>query len=497
MSTGTQRFGSLNRFGYAMSNASLMPSNRFFAVIGCLFLAGSAPVDAQEARSLLRQIDDGFVQVFEKVAPAVVVIDTERTSDEEGSQDPMSQFDFFFRNPDVDPTIPRRGPAPRTGQGSGFIIRKDGYIVTNNHVIDGSDKVEVKLRDGRKFPGKVIGTDSQTDIVVLKIEATDLPVAELGDSDKVRVGQLVAAIGVPYQLDWSFSAGWVSAKGRSGLTSTAYEDYIQTDAFINPGSSGGPLFDVEGRVIGMNTLIRGIGMGLAFAIPSNMIRDVSDQIIATGRVSRPWLGLKIETLGENPALSKVTEGVDHGVVVKSIVADTPAYKSDLRPADVITEIDSVPLRVAKDLQREVLKKKIGQSVTLTVWRKGQFLKIAVQTEQAPTDASRAGAAQAPAQPDASTPGSFYGIHVKPLTPEDAQRLGTDAKEGLLVEKVDPASPAAITDIKADDVITEVDQKPVKDRAAFEAAVKGSDPKKGVLLFIDRRGQKTYAVLKAE
>lgn len=443
------------------------------------------------SNSFLHQLDAGTTAIFDQIAPAVVVIDTEKKGDD--PQDAASQFDFFFRNPDADEN-PRGQQAPRAGEGSGFILRADGYILTNNHVIEDGDKITVRLKDGRKFPAKLIGADPQSDIAVVKIDAANLPTAPLADSDKVRVGQLVCAIGVPFQLDWSFSVGWVSAKGRSGLTNTSYEDYLQTDAFINPGSSGGPLIDVDGRVVGMNTLVRGLGMGLAFAIPSNMLRDVGDQLIAHGKVVRPWLGLKIETLGENPALGQMMQGVDHGVVVRSIVADTPAYKSDLRPADVITQVDGVPLNTAKDLQREILKKKVGASVELTVWRKGETKKIAVQTEKVPDDVQRVVNRPAEDQkPETDQEDSLHGLKVRDLKPGERGKSAA----GVVVESVDPDSPAAIADIKADDIITEVDQKPVKNAAGFAETVKSADLRKGILLFLDRDGQKTYGVLKQD
>ena len=218
----------------------------------------------------------------------------------------------------------------------------------------------------------------------------------MADSDAVRVGQLCFAIGIPYNLDYSFSGGYVSAKGRSNLTSTPtkpmYEDYIQTDAFINPGNSGGPLFDIDGRIIGMNTLINGIGRGLAFAIPSNMLHDVGEELIATGKITRPWLGVRILNLADNPVLSEHFGGLTDGVYVDTIEADAPAYKSDLRPYDVIMKVDGLPVNTAPDLQRQILKKKVGQTVQLLVLREGKTITVPVQTGKLPDDFSKTAAA---------------------------------------------------------------------------------------------------------
>jgi S1-C subfamily serine protease len=348
--------------------------------------------------ALLRQIDQGFVQVYEKVAPSVVVIDARKKPDETGLDDADSTAPF----PEEKERGKSRGEGARTwrlpqppthSEASGFVFRADGYILTNLHVVSDAEKFTVRLKDGRVLPGKVVASDELTDIAVLKIEATSLVPVEMGDSDALRVGQLVCAIGTPFSQDYSFTCGWVSGKGRTNLLSAisptvVYEDYIQTDAFINPGNSGGPLFDVEGKVIGMNTLINGIGRGLAFAIPSNILQEVGTQLINSGRVIRPWLGIRIESLSQNAELRERVVGIEDGVVVDTIEADAPAYFSDLRPADIITEIDGAKVNSAHDLQKEVLKKTVGQVLQLTVWRNGQTLKIPVATGELPSDVAK-------------------------------------------------------------------------------------------------------------
>jgi S1-C subfamily serine protease len=302
---------------------------------------------------------------------------------------------------------------------------------------------------------------------------------------------------VPYNLDYSFTCGWVSAKGRSNLTNTTFEDYIQTDAFINPGNSGGPLFDVEGRVIGMNTLINGIGRGLAFAIPSNMLREVSAQIIKDGKVVRPWLGIRIQTLRDNPTLCEQLPEISDGVVIDTIEPNAPAYKSDLRPADVITHIDEHPLATARDLQKQVLTKKVGQKVMLTVWRGGRTLKIPITTGKLPSLQPKQAKKDAP---PAQMPGSErpnLGLHLQDITPELVKSLGLKVDSGALIAALDENSIADRAKLRRNDVITEVDQQPVTGTASFQQKISGQKLKKGVLLFVDRKGRKTYAILKTE
>jgi len=315
----------------------------------------------------------------------------------------------------------------------------------------------------------------------------------------VRVGQLCFAIGIPYNLDYSFSGGYVSAKGRTNLTSSAakpmYEDYIQTDAFINPGNSGGPLFDIDGNVMGMNTLINGIGRGLAFAIPSNMLKTVGEELIANGKVTRAWLGIRIETLGDNPSLSEHIQGVDKGVVVDTIEPDAPAYKSDLRPADVITQVDGIAVANARDLQKEVLKKKVGQSVELAVWRNGKSLKVPVTAGELPTDFTKV-ANTAPKKPlDAKD--ETFGLQIQDAAKGAGEKSKGKLAAGAIVSEVTAESPADEAGIQPGDVITEVNEKPVANAAACRAMLRGNDAARGILLFIERKGQKTYAVIKTK
>src|SRR6184192_4115839 len=370
-----------------------------FAAIPEAVPTSSVPAAAAEAgKDVVHQLNNAFAKVFETVAPSVVIIEIAKKNDVSESS-PLE--DLFFQGP-PDENNPRRNPGalrPVQSEGSGFIVRPDGYIFTNFHVVEGADKIEVKLRDGRNFPARVVGTDEKTDIAVVKIDAKDLPVVQLGDSDTVRVGQFAFAIGAPFKLDYTFTYGVVSGKGRSKLLQTgAYSisDYLQTDASINPGNSGGPLCDIDGKVIGMNTLINGMNRGLGFAIPVNMAKEIGTELIAGHKIMRPWLGIRIETLGDDPSIRDLFKGIDKGVVVRTIEADAPAYKSDLRPFDVITHVDANTVATDSQLQHEILKKKIGQKVELTVWRKGQTLRVPITTGELPNEISRA--SNEPARP---------------------------------------------------------------------------------------------------
>jgi len=428
----------------------------------------------------------------------VVVIDASKRQAEEDDELPRG-FEFFLddgRPPQRD--LERDGGSrsqkpPGTvtrSEGSGFIVRGDGYVLTNEHVVADAEKLTVRLKDGRTFSAKVIGTDDRTDIAVLKIEAKDLPTVEWGDSDKLRVGQLVCAIGAPFSQDYSFTVGWVSGKDRTNLQGPTsptilYEDYIQTDAFINPGNSGGPLFDVEGKIVGMNTLISGPGRGLAFAIPAGMLQEVGQQIIATGKVQRPWLGIRIQALADNSSLRAHLSGIEQGVVVLTVEADAPAYKSDLRPADIITEVDGVKVASANDLQKLILKKKIGQPVQLTVWRAGNTMQIAVATAELPTEFTKV-ANVAPSKESSAPKAETLGLKLRDGKPAGAQ-----------VVSVAPGSPAAHAEIFPDDVITEVESKPVNDAAGCVSAIttglvtKGN---KGILLNVERQGRRAFVIV---
>jgi len=446
-------------------------------------------VAASAPRDIAHQLNDAYTAVYERVAPAVVVVDVEKNGRSGNSANPPDGFDFFFRSPREE------SEQPDQSEGSGFVIRQDGYIITNGHVIEGEDQINVKLKDGRTFHAKVIGSDERTDVAVIKVEASGLPTIDFANSDAVKVGQIVCAIGTPYKFAYTFTTGVVSAKGRNELLPDKYEDYIQTDAAINPGNSGGPLCDIDGKVIGVNTLIHGLNRGLGFAISSNLARQISDQLIATGKIVRPWLGIVIESLGDQNR-AEVFKGVDKGVVVRTIQADTPASRSDLRPADVITDVDGVQVGSARELQNEVLKKKVGEQLTLGVWRNGKKMSVSVRTEELPSNPNKIGSIPASPVPSESA-ASEFGVKVQDVTPELKQEFGLKSDVGVVVTEVAPNSPAALADIQSGDLITEVGRNPVSNTQSFQKALTEQKGKQNLLLLLDRKGIKTYSIVKIE
>ena len=453
----------------------------------------------QAADDLLHQLDDAYTALFERMAPTVVVIEADKKPATDGQD---QNFDFYFHTPETGQGNhnPQAEPSVRS-EGSGFIVRADGYIYTNFHVIEDAEKIEVKLRDNRRFTARLVGADERTDIAVLKIDAANLPVVALMDSDSVRVGQMCFAIGIPYNLDFSFCRGLVSGKGRGDLASTLnnpmYEDYIQTDAFINPGNSGGPLFDVDGRVMGMNTLINGLGRGLSFAIPSNMLNDVGGQLIATGRAPHPWLGIQVkglkDELDDDAAGAERFHGLDNGVCVETIEANAPAFKSDLRPKDVVTKVDGVSVVAAHDLQREILRKKVGQSVVLSVWREGKTMDISIVTDELPSDIAAVAAVHSKAKfrPSDSTD---YGLLFPHTHPGQTQPVRDKLSNGASVDAVVSNSPASRAGVRAGDIITSVDEKPVTDSASCLELLAAHRGAAGPVLSINRGGQKAKAQL---
>lgn len=465
----------------------------------CLLFAGlllaavgfSAP--AQDAATLLHQLDAGFTQVFEKAAPSVVVIEATRTEDE----DAVPPFDFFFRQDH--PIVPDRRrdknwtlpEPPVKSEGCGFVVRPNGYILTNRHVIASSTQVEVRGYDGRRWTAAVVATDERTDIAVLKVEAADLIPVIWGDSEALRVGQLVCAIGAPFSQDFSFTCGWVSGKGRGNLLTppvgrSVYEDYIQTDAFINPGNSGGPLLDVEGRVVGMNTLINGLGRGLAFAIPATLLRTIGDQLIDTGKVRWAWLGVRVTSLESSKTLRAQFPGVDHGVVIYTVEAGSPAAASDLQPGDLITALDATPLRSARDLVRFVQKRKVGETISAAVIRRGKNLTVPLTTGELTDESARIVPVASAPSPALALTKTDLGLKLIPGKPG-----------GVEILEIAPGSVAARVDLKVGDRITDIGTELVDQPEAAQAAIEKAfreRPEKGVLLQFFRNGKKSWVVI---
>ncbi len=418
----------------------------------------------QVARTQLAKVEDlstAFHRVAVAVRPSVVSIRTvkhlRQAADVPRPEIP-EEFRRFFDDDLFDrffhvPQMPREFQA--RGQGSGVIVSSDGYILTNNHVIRGADRLEVKLADGRKFEAKVVGSDPRTDLAVLKIEASGLVPAKLGDSSKTKVGEWVLAIGSPFGLDLTVTAGIISAKGRSNIGVADYEDFLQTDAAINPGNSGGPLVNMRGEVIGINTAIRsgsGVNSGVGFAIPSNMARRVMDSLIATGRVDRGWLGVGIQDLNEQLARSFGYDKTE-GVLVSQVMPDGPAHKAGFQVGDIIVRFNGKLVEDAHQLRHLVADTRIGARVPVVVFRKGREHTLHVTIGRMPSPEALASAAPGIA-PQQSPARDRLGLHVQQLTPELARRLGHDENaRGVVVVRA--TGVARLAGIRPGDVILAV------------------------------------------
>jgi Do/DeqQ family serine protease len=355
--------------------------------------------------------------------------------------------------------------------GSGFVIDTKGNIVTNNHVVEGADEVKVTFADGKTVPGKVVGTDPKSDIAVIRVEGVaGLKPARFGDSDKMEVGEWTIAIGNPMGLDHTVTVGVLSAKGRSGFGMTQYEDFLQTDASINPGNSGGPLINLDGEVIGINTMIRGIGTGLNFAVPSSMAKPIAEQLIGGGKVHRPYIGIQMQDMTPEMARALGKSSPEKGAIVGTVQLGSPAAKAGVHMGDVIVRVDNTKTDNSKMVQTTILRKQIGQKVELAVWRDGKEEKLAVTTAELPNDMTEA------QHGNAGENGSHakLGIALQSLTPQLAERLNLPkGTKGALIGQVRQGSPGEEAGLQQGDVIVEVDRKPVHGAEDAAAALNGN------------------------
>lgn len=477
-----------------------------FLAIALPFSPGcSCAGPANSELDMLRRLNESFIEIARKASSSVVVInvvqkdipaDFDDTEDEDGSGSMPPGFWKKFHERF------KRSPAEKpVGKGSGIIIRENGYILTNGHVLEDAESVSVRLQDGKTYKATVRGVDAQSDVAVIKIEAQGLPVAELGDSSQTQVGEWAIAIGAPFGFDFSVTFGHVSAKGRSNIIDgfegmSMDQDFIQTDALINPGNSGGPLVNIEGQVIGINTLIQGLHTGIGFAVPSNLAKEVSDQLIDTGKFIRPYLGIRMRAIREETDLRELITGVQEGVVVWGIVSDGPGAKSDLKPSDIITAVDGQPVATPQQLRSAVRGKKIGAPITLEVFRQGKSIPVKISPSEwpePPGPVTKPKAAPA-AKPRAAS--VEFGLTVKPLTPALASQLGSVATGGVVIATVEKNSPAARSGLRPGDIITSIDQQPISNRQQFQAAVDRADLEKGVLVNLFSGKTARFEILKA-
>jgi serine protease Do len=420
-----------------------------------------------------------WVKIGRELKPAVVNVSAKRTEtaapEMQGPSHEETPFDRYFK--DFFGGLPKRHTR---SMGSGFIINQNGYIVTNNHVVDGAAQVLVKLSDGRELAAKVVGRDSKTDIALLKVEASGLTVIPLGDSSAAQVGEPVMAIGNPFGLEQTVTTGIVSATGRA-IGAGPYDDFIQTDASINPGNSGGPLINGRGQAIGINTAIysqSGGSVGIGFAIPMTLAKGVVTQLADSGKVTRGWLGVGIQSV--TPDIAKSLDRAETtGVLVSSVSEGSPAEKAGLKPGDIIIEYDGRKVERASDLPRAVAGTPVGRDVRLSVVRDDKAMtltaKIAALDSKEPYQADGGERAR-----------PTLGLAVQPLTPALAQQLGVKATQGLVVQKVEDGSPAADAGFERGDVIVEVDRKPIKSVSDLRASVDKHGKGKPMLFRVHRQ-----------
>ncbi len=442
-----------------------------------------------------KSLGRAFVEVAKKVQPAVVNITTEKTI----TMKPWDRYgeDFFKGSPFEDffkgfGSPREKGKEYRHKQrsgGSGVIVDKEGYILTNNHVVEDTDKIKVRLNDGREFTATLKGQDPRTDLAVLHIKAKDLPVATLGDSDQLEVGEWAIAIGSPFGLEHTVTVGVISAKGRSGLGTGTYEDFVQTDASINPGNSGGPLINIDGEVVGINAMIIQPGTGIGFAIPINTAKQILSDLIKQGKVVRPWLGISVQDL--TPEMAEQFQVKEkEGVLLAQVHQGTGAEKAGLVSGDILKSVDDRTIKNTNELIKEIQKKKVGQKVKLGVVREGKPMTVEVTTSAMPDK---------PEGLKEKEGEEKLGARVQELTPQLAARyrISSEIKRGVIIISVQEGSPAEDIGFQEGDVILEINRKKIETTKDFEKAIKDISLEKGIVLRLHRRGNTFYHSFKKQ
>jgi Do/DeqQ family serine protease len=439
---------------------------------------------------------NSYAEVVSRVAPSVVTIRSERRV-REAAQFPFFDDPFFreffgdrFRN-----AQPRPQERLQRGLGSGVIVSADGHILTNHHVVDGAEEIRVELNDNRTLAAKVIGSDPPSDLAVLKVDAHSLPVLPLGDSDRILVGDIVLAVGNPLGVGQTVTMGIISAKGRStGLSDGSFEDFLQTDAPINSGNSGGALVNTNGELVGINSQIlspSGGNIGIGFAIPANMARSVMDQLLKGGKVRRGMLGLTIQPVTADLASSLGLSNA-RGALVSSVQPGSPAERAGVRRGDVITAFNGVPVSDSNSLRNQVARTQPGTEVALTISRDNREQQVRVTLGELPADKDRAAAGDSGG---GATDTSKLGISVEPLTPALASRLDLPSgAQGLVVTNVDPVGPAAEAGIREGDLIEEVNRQQIRSVADLQMAIQRAGARPALLL-VHRRGNSLFLTVR--
>jgi len=464
----------------------------FLSAAICLLAVSPVPAATPPKQGGVFLTPASFSELAEMVSPAVVNIRTVKTVKGGGrvfrhfmpgpfeKEDPFHDFFNKFFGEEQQRDYKQRS------LGSGFIIDKEGFIVTNNHVVENADKIMVKLKSGDEFDAEIVGRDANTDIALIKIKAKNsLPELKIGDSDAIKVGQWVVAIGSPFGFEQTVTAGIVSAKGRV-IGSGPYDDFIQTDASINPGNSGGPLINMAGEVIGINTAIIASGQGIGFAIPVNMARGIIEQLKTSGEVTRGWLGVAIQPISKELAdYYGIKNG--RGVLVTEVFSGDPADKAGIKAKDIILEVNNKKVEESRDLTRMIANTVVGETVNIKILRDGQEMIFRVEI------AKREEAKLAARQPERKDEDAM-GIRVTDLTAEVARRFNLNEAEGVIVVGVEAESKGGEAGVQVGDIIKEVNHQAVQTVADYSRVIDAVRPGESIQLFI-RRMNTGFIVIK--
>ena len=472
-------------------------SRRMSVLAGCavaviMMVPNSAPaLTKEEAGEVLRVTGEAFSKIAESAMPAVVYISVEKNVHAERFIPKGLDVPEFFGD-----QLRKFNPKPfrQQGQGSGFIVSEDGYILSNHHVVGDADSITVKLHDGRELEGKLIGTDEKSEVAIIKVDAKKLPYLKLGDSDKLRIAEWVLAIGNPFGLTETVTAGIVSAKGRNNVGIADYENFIQTDAAINPGNSGGPLLNIQGEVIGINTAIysrNGGYMGVGFAIPVNMVKRIKDQLIAHGKVTRGYLGIMIQDL--TPELARTLDVKDTtGIIVSDVMAESAASEAGIEDGDIIVKLNGKNVKGVGTFRNKVASHSPGEKLKLDILRDGKAEKITASLKALPDEVGVAAKAPAPAV-------DKIGITVESVDAEMAEQLGYKESDisGVLVTKVAPNSPAAEAGIRDGHLITRVGKAAVSSAKEYRDAIAELGDSKKIVMRVQSPNGARFVVIKVD
>ena len=484
----------------AMAGLVLAPSAIGSEIVNVRSRAGRvAPSEASRGAMML---SDAFRDVAERVRPSVVQIvsfkdgSRDTPGDAAGGRDLEDVPERFRR---MIPRFPDR-PSPESrgpsrGQGTGVIATKDGMIITNNHVIRGADRIEVLLHDGTTLPARIVGADPETDLAVLEIERDDLAPATFADSDEARVGDWVVALGSPYGLTQTVTAGIISAMGRETVGLARFENYIQTDAAINPGNSGGPLVNLDGEVVGINTAIssRGGGNdGIGFAIPSRMVERIANDLSADGTVERGWLGVSIQPLEDPDLAASFGTTTLQGVLVSGVLENTPAREAGLEAGDIIISIDGRSTDTPATLARTVADHGPHETIILELIRDGRIMERSAKLGRRPLDPASTGTAGEPG--DNATPPRL-GLQLSPLDDDVREQADLRTNTGVFVEGVEAEGPASEAGIRPGDAIIRLDGREIEDLSGFQQVIGEIPEDQNVRMLIERAGETKFVLVK--